>query len=96
MVVDYSVNFPLTDHLNLVPSEPLSACVTKNRYLLIHHGNIAISIFGIGQAVIGLGMCRGSNGLCVSVQFKYFKPEKVKSTPEVRTDLYGRDLNKVS
>ena len=30
------------------------------------------------------------------LQFGYFEPEKVRSHPEVRTDLFNRDLNKVS
>ena len=30
------------------------------------------------------------------LQFGYFDPQVVKSHPEVRTDLFGRDLSKVS
>ena len=32
---------------------------------------------------------------CPLLQFSYFDPQKVKSHPEVRTDLFNRDLNKV-
>ena len=29
------------------------------------------------------------------VQFGYFDPQKVRSNPEVRTDLFNRELSKV-